>query len=341
MRLKSLAAATVVLAMPLKFAHAAADLNVAVTIRPMHALVERLMEGAGEPRLLITGGASPHSYALKPSDARALAASDLVIRVSPALEVSLNSALESLPRKAKIISLDQTPAIKRLGMREGGVWETHDHGDEDDTGDEGHNDHSGDHDSHAHGEDPAHDDHAADEHEHKNLDAHIWLDPQNAKAIVTHVKEALIELRPERRALFEKNAAATLRELDQLDEELEKMTRPVRDRPFIVFHDAYQYFEKRYGLNATGSVTVSPERQPGARRIMELRKKIADVDAACVFAEPQFEPRLIKTIVEGSGAKSGVLDPEGTGMEEGTDGYFDLMRNLGRSLVDCLERADG
>lgn len=338
MRLKCLAVATALLAMPSNPVHAATpDLNVTVTIRPVHALVKRIMDGAGEPRLLITGGASPHSYALKPSDARALAASDLVIRVSPALEVSLNSALESLPRKATIMSLDQTPGIIKLETREGGVWETHTHGDDDHADRDDHDKHA----DHVHGDDHAHAGHEADERGHQNLDAHIWLNPQNAKAIVTHVKDALVALAPAQRALFEENAEATLRDLEKLDADLEAMTRPVHDRPFIVFHDAYQYFEKRYGLNAAGSVTVSPERQAGARRITELRRKIADFDAACVFAEPQFEPRLIETIVEGSGAKSGVLDPEGTGMAEDTDGYFDLMRNLGRSLVDCLKRADG
>ncbi len=338
MRLKCLAVATALAIAPNPADAATQDLNVTVTIRPIHALVARIMEGAGEPQLLITGGASPHSYALKPSDARSLAESDLVIRVSPALEVSLNGALQTLPRKATVISLDGTPGIVKLDMREGGVWETHSHGGEDH--DHDHEEHArddGHHDHDAHGADG----HEAREHSQDNLDAHLWLDPRNAKAIVTHVKNALVRLSPEQKALFEKNAAATIRELDTLDADLEAMTRPVRDRPFIVFHDAYQYFEKRYGLNAAGSVTVSPERQPGARRIMELRRKIADVDAACVFAEPQFEPRLIETIVEGSGAKSGVLDPEGTGMAEGKDGYFDLMRDLGRNLADCLGRSEG
>jgi zinc transport system substrate-binding protein len=160
------------------------DLAVTVTIRPVHALVERLMEGVGEPRLLVTGGASPHSYALKPSDARALAESDLVVRVSPALEVTLNAALANLPKKAKTISLHETPGLTLLPAREGGLWEAHDHAGHD----HGHADHDHGHDhghKHDHGHDHAHDhthdrgaDLAAGDH-----DAHFWLDPRNAKAM--------------------------------------------------------------------------------------------------------------------------------------------------------------
>jgi zinc transport system substrate-binding protein len=311
------------------------DLAVTVTIRPVHALVERLMEGVGEPRLLVTGGASPHSYALKPSDARALAESDLVIRVSPALEVTLNAALANLPENAKTISLHETPGLTLLPAREGGLWEAHDHAGHGHDHDHGH-DHGHKHD---HEHDHAHDrgaDLAAGDH-----DAHFWLDPHNAKAMARHIAESLAGLSPRNKAVFEANLEKLGADLDALDTELAAATKPVAERPYIVFHDAYQYFENRYGLKAAGSVTVSPDRQPSARRIRDLRARIGQAGAVCVFAEPQFEPRLIETIVEGSGAHTGILDPEGTGMPEGADGYFDLMRGLSKNLADCLEKADG
>lgn len=294
----------------------AATPSVVVTIKPIHALAASVMEAVAEPKLLITGSASPHSYALKPSDARMLQNADLIIRVGPGLEATLNTALDALPHKASVLVLEEAEGVKRLPARAGGSWEEHRHAAE------GHDD-----------RDTAHE---HDEHQGAK-DPHIWLDPENAKAIVTAMAKSLTALDPAHAAQYAANAEKTMARIDRLAAEIKTKTARVRDLPFLVFHDAYQYFERRYGLNAVGSVTISPDRQPGAKRVHELRRKIEAAGAACLFAEPQFEPKLMRTLAEGTAAGLGVLDPEGTGLEPGPDQYFVLMRGLATNLTACLE----
>lgn len=165
---------------------------------------------------------------------------------------------------------------------------------------------------------------------------HIWLDPQNAKAIVATVAATLSEADPANAARYEANAAAMKQKLDALTTELDELLAPVKGKPFIVFHDAYQYMEKRFDLSAAGSITVTPEVQPGAARLTELQEKIRTLGATCVFSEPQFEPRLVNIVIEGTPARSGVLDPLGAELDAGPEMYFDLMRQNALALVDCL-----
>ena len=165
---------------------------------------------------------------------------------------------------------------------------------------------------------------------------HFWLDPENAKLMVTHIAAALSAADPENAQAYTANAEAEIAELDDLEAELAATLAPVKDQPFVVFHDAYQYFEQRFGLTLAGSVTVSPETAPGAARIDELKARVAELGATCVFAEPNFEPAIISAITEGTTAKSGILDPEGSALSEGPDLYPNLLRGLATSLVDCL-----
>ena len=127
-----------------------------------------------------------------------------------------------------------------------------------------------------------------------------------------------------------------MKKLDALTKEIEADLKPIRDRGYVVFHDAYQYFEKRFGLSAVGSITVSPEVLPGAERVSELRDKVESLNASCVFSEPQFEPKLVKTITENTDAGTGVLDPLGANIKDGPELYFTLIRNMAKSLKDCL-----
>ena len=168
------------------------------------------------------------------------------------------------------------------------------------------------------------------------MDMHFWLDPLNAKAVVHEIEEALSEIDAENAGLYAENAQKLEQELGKLDAELKGILAPVADKPYVVFHDGYQYFEKRYGLNAIGSVSVSPEASPGAQRVAEMQAKVQKLGAVCVFSEPQFEPRLVAVIAEGSNARSGVLDPLGADLADGPDQYFDLLRNLAESLANCL-----
>lgn len=284
-------------------AHAAA--RVVASIPPLHSLVAGVTAGVSEPHLLVPGGASPHTYTLRPSDARALAGADVVVWVGPALEQFLEKLLVGGPPRALVTAM-AVPGITLHEAREGGAWEAHD-----------------DHDHHE-GED-------SDEH-----DPHLWLDPQNARRLVQAVAERLGQVDPANAAAYAANRDRLLARLDGLHAKLAEQLAPVRERPFVVFHDAYRYFEARYGLTTVGSVTLGPEHAPGAKRLHAIRDRVRTLGAACVFAEPQFRSALVDVVLEGSGARYGALDPVGAQLAPGPDLYFRLLEDLAASLVDCL-----
>jgi zinc transport system substrate-binding protein len=293
--------------------------SVVASVKPIHSLVAGVMAGVGEPALLVKGNASPHDYALKPSDAAVLAKADLVFWVGEGFELFLVKALESLSDEERVVELADTEGLALLPPREGGLWEPH-------------------LDEHA---EAAHDDggeeHAeAVHHEHGAFDRHVWLDPRNAKVIAARVASVLAERDPEHAETYRANGDALQARLDALDADLAAQLTPVKSAPFIVFHDAYQYLEKRYGLAGVGSITVSPEQPPGAKRLQEIQEKIASQGVRCVFREPNFEPALVDTVIAGTPARSGVLDPEGALLTEGADLYFQLLRGIADSLRSCL-----
>lgn len=298
--------------------------KVVVSIKPIHSLVASVMQGVGEPALLVRGGASPHTYTLKPSDAKSLSAADLVVWVGPEMEGFLEKPLSANAAKAKVLTLLTVPGMLLLDARETGAWEPHDHG-------HGHEDHKakeGAKEGAKHGHD--------DEHEHDEVNTHLWLDPANARRIVTATADALAARDPANAEAYRSNAERTAQSIDALDAELKAALAPVANKPFVVFHDAYQYFEARYNLSGVGSITVNPDRRPSAKRLSAIRAKIAGLEASCVFAEPQFEPALVRTVTEGTKARTGVLDPEGADLAEGVALYPALMRNLAASLRACL-----
>jgi zinc transport system substrate-binding protein len=261
----------------------------------------------------------------------------------------LKSRLETIAANAKSIELIDAHDLVKLGFREGGAFERHDHGDEDgheDHAEAGHDhDHDHDHEEKAEAHDDDHDHEAAaheddhDEHAHGEYDAHIWLDPINAKAMVHEIEEVLASADPANAAKYEANAEAVSARLDTLIAEVSAKLEPVKDKGFIVFHDAYHYFESRFGIAAAGSITVSPEVMPGAERITEIRAKVQELGAACVFAEPQFEPKLVSTVIEGTAAKSGIIDPLGAELADGPDLYFEVIDNMADSIKTCLGEA--
>jgi zinc transport system substrate-binding protein len=288
-------------------------LKVVVTIKPIHSLVVRLLDGVAVPQLLVKGSASPHAFALKPSDVRALNDANVFIRVSDALEPFTRSIVNALPKSVDVVTLAEAPGVKLLEQRSGGTFEAHgEHGE--------------------HGEHESGDDLTA----HGVPDGHIWLDPDNAKVIVAHLADVLSRHAPQYSTRIKENAARLAADLDALTATTAAETAPLKGKPFIVFHDAYQYFERRFGLEAAGAITVSPEQQPSAKRLSELRRKIAALGAVCVFAEPLFQPGLVAAVTEGSRAHAGTLDPEGMGLEPGGDLYFKLMRNLAAGFRSCL-----
>ena len=302
-----------------------ADVRVVTSIKPVHSLVAAVMQGVGTPDLIVEGAGSPHTYALKPSQAKQLQEADLVFWMSHDLEAFLEKSIDGIATKAVSVPLMESRGLITLGFREGGAFDDHGHDEHDD-----HDEHDKD-DDHDH---EKHDDH--DEHDHGEVDPHVWLDPENAKAMVHEIEEALAKADPANAATYESNAEAVMAKLDSLVAEIDSELQPVKGRGYIVFHDAYQYFENRFGVSAIGSITVSPEVLPGAERVSDLQEKVRSLDATCVFSEPQFEPKLVATVTENTNARTGVLDPLGAAIDKGPNLYFTLIRNMASSLKNCL-----
>jgi zinc transport system substrate-binding protein len=278
--------------------------KVLASIKPLHSLAATVMDGVAKPSLLLRATASAHTYTLRPSDARAIEQADVVFWIGPDYEAFMAKAVRGLPRKARVVTMSAAPDIALLPTREGGVWAEED-----------------DHD-HAHGD-----------AEH---DMHLWLDPANAKAIARAMAATLAQADPANAERYQANAQTLAARLDTLDEDLRARLTPVAHKPFVVFHDAYQYLEERYGLTAAGSITVTPDRTPGPRRLSDLRRAIAERNAGCVFSEPQFTSALVGTVASGTHARTGVLDPLGATIPDGKDAYFAMMMALADSFVGCL-----
>lgn len=302
-------AAAVLIEAPSAFAAAP---KVVVTIKPVHAIVSAIMLGAGSPALLVEGSASPHTFTLKPSGAKAINEAHLFIRVGESLEPFTRKIAAALPSGVKLLTLIEAPGMTLLDRRQSGTFEPH-----------------LDHDADEH-----HDDH--DDADAK--DGHIWLDPENAKVIASVVAGALSQIDPEDAALFEANRTHVTAKIDAMTSDIAAKLQPLAGKPFVVFHDAYHYFEKRFGLAAAGSVTISPDVQPSAKRLSEVRDKIISLGAACVFSEPSFQPNLIAAVIEGTNAKSGQLDPEGALSAPGPDLYGNLMQGLAANFKACFDQ---
>lgn len=316
-------------------AAAKADIEVVTSIKPVHSLVSGVMAGVGTPSVIIEGAGSPHTYSLKPSQAKQLQDAKLVFWMGDELETFLEGPIENIAQSATAIKLIDAQGLKKIKFRDGGMFDNHGHDDHDEHDHEKHDDH--DDEKHAKKKHDDHGDHDGhDDHGHGEFDPHVWLDPINAKAIIHEIEEALVKADPEHASTYEANAHKMMDKIDSLTAELREELEPVHENGFIVFHDAYQYFEQRFDLAAIGSITVSPEVMPGAERVSELRKKISELNATCVFSEPQFEPKLVETLVEGTGARTGVLDPLGATLTKGPDLYFQLLRNMAFAIEKCL-----
>ncbi|MDB5405470.1 MAG: zinc transporter substrate-binding protein [Rhodospirillales bacterium] len=284
--------------------------RVAVSIKPIHSLVASVMAGVGTPDLIVRGAASEHGYTLRPSDAKRLSEAQLVFWIGPLLENYLVQPLASLAGQATVVEIATAPGVLLLPARGGGAWEP-----------------------------DADDEHAVAADGNKALsskDPHLWLDPANAIAIARVVADRLAAFDPANAPRYSANEAALEKRLLALDAQLKSRLAPLRDRRFVVFHDAYQYFDRHYGLSAIGSIMIDPEHQPGARRLHEVHEKIVATGARCVFREPQFEPALIAIVTEGTAAHSATLDPLGAELPEGPDLYQKLLEDLAGNLASCL-----
>jgi zinc transport system substrate-binding protein len=320
----------------------AADVpKVATDIAPVHSLVAQVMDGLGEPFLLIDPGASPHAYALRPSQARALSQADAVFWVGQGLTPWLHHPLESLAGGAVSIALMELPKTKTLEVRGGVNFAAHDHAGHENEQEHGHeDDHAHQHDDDSHHNDGHHDEHgdhkSADHegHDHVGDDPHGWLDPLNAIAWLEVIASELSRLDPDNAATYAQNAAAARVEMLELVADLKAQMAPSADLRFMVFHDAFHYFESRFGLTAAGAISLSDASDPSAGRVAEARATLAAAKVTCVFTEPQFNPGLIRAVAE-TGVAVAQIDPLGVAHEIGPDLYGNMMRDLAAGIHAC------
>ncbi len=299
-----------------------AEFKVVASIKPIHSLASYLMDGIGKPNLIVDGYASPHGFAMKPSHAKMLQEADIIFWVGEDLENFLVKPLSSIAKKAEKIELMEIKGLEVLKFRERNIFDDHDHDDH------GHDDHGKKEDDH---DDHGHDDH--DGHAHGEFDPHIWLDPVNAKVILKEMAEHLIENDEKNSAIYKKNLAKALNDIDKLIKDTKsELSKSIAS---IVFHDAYQYFEERFNVNILGAFTVNTDVMPGAEQLAEIREIIEHDKVACVFSEPQFNPDIIKAVAKDMNIKTGVIDPLGATLNPGKDLYFNLIKNMSASFKNC------
>ena len=282
--------------------------QVTTDIPVTHSLVTRVMAGIGTPDLIVNRGASPHDYSLRPSNAASLEAADLVFWISSELTPWLEGALKTLAADAKVIELMDAKGSTVLPFREGSTFETHSH-------------------RHKHDE---------DEHATVNVDPHGWLDPYNGKTWLDVIATELSKIDPENTDIYFDNVSQGKTDIDAVISEIDATLATFRGTNFIVYHDAYQYFERRFDVLAAGSISMGDVSDPSPARIAEIHQTVEELDMTCVFSEPQFNPELVATVVDGTKARARVIDPLGTRLALGADFYLNLLRNIAQTMASCL-----
>ena len=302
-----------------------AELKVVTTIKPLHSLITNVMEGVGEPSLIIEGSTSPHSFILKPSHAKLLEQADIIFWVGEDLETFMEKPLNSIVKNAKIVSFMEMNNIKKLKFREENIFEHEGHDEHDEH--EGHDEHD-EHEGH-----DEHDEHEGHDHAHGEFDVHIWLDPSNAKEMVREIAHELSDIDPANKNKYNTNAEATSLALDELINNINQTIN--KNARFVVFHDAYQYFEKRFDISSAGSLTLNPDILPGAKQIYDIQNLILTENINCIFSEPQFNPKIIETIAKDTNINIGILDPLGANIQSDKFLYFNLINDLSEKIRDC------
>ena len=307
-----------------------ADVKVVTSIKPIHSLAAYVMDGVGKPNVIVDGYNSPHGFSLKPSHAKMIENADLIIWVGEDLEAFLEKPLDSIAKKASKVELMDLKGIKKLKFREKNIFEGHDDHEhkKDKHDDHGHKEHK----EHGHKEDK-HDDHGHEGHAHGEHDPHIWLDPMNAKVIIKEITNQLVKLDSANSAKYKANSREAISDIDALTKSIKKDLN--KNSRVVVFHDAYQYFENRFGIKVLGALTVNTDVLPGAEQLAEIREVIEHEKVNCIFSEPQFNPSIIKTIAKDTNIKTGVLDPLGATIDKGKGMYSELLKNMSSSFKGC------
>ena len=287
--------------------------NVVADIAPVHSLVSLVMKGVGQPQMLIPQNASPHHYAMRPSEAKALQEANLVVYLGEDLTPWLEPLFETVAASAEPLDLSEVDGVLRLSYREGPVF--------------------GDHEGHDH-EEEGHDDHA--HHDHDGNDPHMWLDPTNALVWLDAIASELGHIDPKNAARYRANAKMAKEEISHEIHHIEDRLKSVKGEPFLVFHDAYQYFENRFGIFAMGSIALSDASKPSAKRLQQLKHHFEEEGIHCVLSEPQYPSELIDSVFGGFEPHIGVVDPIGVDLELGFGLYLQLLENVALGIAQCV-----
>ncbi|ASJ73247.1 zinc ABC transporter substrate-binding protein [Granulosicoccus antarcticus] len=293
---------------------------VAVDIAPVHSLVAQVMGTLGKPELVVSPGASPHGYSMRPSEARSLENADIVFWVSSGLTPWLADTIDTLARDAVQVELVKVLGSTTLIKRDSALFEADEHEEDEHEKDEGEGE--------EHTEDT--------ESQHSNTDPHAWLDPSNAMIWLDSIADELSKADPENAAVYSANAMSGKAAITAAKKDVEASLAPVRGRHFIVFHDAYHYFEDAFDFPASGAISLGDATSPGVARIQQIQDRVAEANVTCVLTEPQFNPSLVETVLEGTEARSSEIDPLGTYIETGPDLYPQLLRKLATALAGCV-----
>ena len=326
----SLIAPTLILISALNRPSAAME-SIVVTIKPIHSLVSSVTKGISSPYLIIRGASSPHTYSLRPSDAKKIRGAKLIFRIDDNLENFLTKSLKTLGRRARIVTLSETKGLTELKYRSLEDFTSIHKGHDDHKSHKGHDDHK----SHK-----GHDDHKSHKghegHHHGGTDLHLWMDPKNAIQFVHKIETELKNADPKNSETYSVNANQLRKQLNNMIKNISSQVRLLKKRPFIVFHDAYQYYEKRFGLKAGGIITLNPKVPPSVKQVSNIRKELKSVGAACIFQEPQFNQRISKAIARDTGTKVLSIDPLGAAIEPGPALYVTLLGNITTAFQNCL-----
>jgi len=316
--------------------------NVVADIAPVHSLVSLVMKGIGQPQMLIPQNASPHHYAMRPSEAKALQEANLVVYLGEDLTPWLEPLFETVAASAEPLDLSEVDGVLRLSYREGPVFGDHEGHDHEEEGHDDHDDHEGhdhekeghdDHEGHDH-EEEGHDDHA--HHDHDGNDPHMWLDPTNALVWLDAIASELGHIDPKNAARYRANAKMAKEEISHEIHHIEDRLKSVKGEPFLVFHDAYQYFENRFGIFAMGSIALSDASKPSAKRLQQLKHHFEEEGIHCVLSEPQYPSELIDSVFGGFEPHIGVVDPIGVDLELGFGLYLQLLENVALGIAQCV-----
>lgn len=285
-----------------------AQADVVASVRPLGFIASAIADGVMPTEVLLPDGASPHDFALRPSDIARLRSADLVVWVGPEMEAFMTKSAAQLPpnRQVEIATL---PAVKPLLMKGGEDEHDHDHAHEND----------------------------GDEHHHGEYNMHVWLSPEIAREAAIVIHDKLVELVPQKKQQLDANLARFEDGLTKTDKNIGTMLQPVQGKGYFVFHDAYGYFEKHFGLSPLGHFTINPEIQPGAQRLHLIRTQLVEQKATCIFAEPQFRPAVITAVAQGTKVRMGTLDPQGSGIELDADSYVNFLSQLANQYLSCLK----